>query len=92
MWGSVLSVAAAVTASFLHVGFWEPLVFSFCHRDLKVSNLLMTDKGCVKTGGCRCCLYDGVRERPCTGVAGWSPEAPCTLHTGSRWQWSAFPG
>lgn len=25
----------------------------FCLRDLKVSNLLMTDKGCVKTGGCR---------------------------------------
>lgn len=24
----------------------------FCPRDLKVSNLLMTDKGCVKTGGC----------------------------------------
>lgn len=34
---------------------WTPslgtLTPPFCHRDLKVSNLLMTDKGCVKTGG-----------------------------------------
>lgn len=28
------------------------LMPSFLLRDLKVSNLLMTDKGCVKTGGC----------------------------------------
>lgn len=31
---------------------WGSLMFGFCPRDLKVSNLLMTDKGCVKTGGC----------------------------------------
>lgn len=32
--------------------FLGKLMLSLLPRDLKVSNLLMTDKGCVKTGGC----------------------------------------
>lgn len=27
------------------------------HRDLKVSNLLITDKGCVKIGMCKICVF-----------------------------------
>lgn len=58
---------------FPHAVSREALVFSFCHRDLKVSNLLMTDKGCVKTGGCRCWLFGGgLHERHLDGAAGRS--------------------
>lgn len=44
-------VCQAVVTAWLPFG--KSPLFSFRPRDLKVSNLLMTDKGCVKTGGCR---------------------------------------
>ncbi|XP_045843517.1 cyclin-dependent kinase 10 isoform X4 [Meles meles] len=64
---NILSLPVMVTTQ-LPVGLvsWGSLMFPFCPRDLKVSNLLMTDKGCVKTADFGLARAYGIPVKPMT--------------------------